>query len=476
MVDAPEGQIVELAPALGKQRQVERAGQEAKDGLRDRAMLKGLPPSPVNPYGYVWDATRTRLIPTKDWPHAKFILEKALEGMTARRLCLELYRLGILSPRGLQRWSRSGIHALLTNTIYGGRFYALRWHLAEPRTRRTATYGKSSSKRRPLGEAHELTYIVVQSPPLSWEQWQALQERISQNKRLAQRNAKRDYFLRGLITCESHRRRYQGHMKRKSLEYVCGGQWDHGATKCARLTLDGANLEAQVKTVCQDILTRPEVLEREIAKSTGQVAATIEAIEKKLADLERKDKQWKATEGQLVFDRAHKEGSPEAFEMAFSRLKAERAWVAEERDRLLTDLETTRQKQGAILGRTEARDRLCQFLKQGNNASWREVFTALGLEIRMDPAGKVELTLGIPIAQIAIAPKGSGRFCQGALTGAGQDPAVADAHFGGSSGLVSLLPPGHAGAGKEGAELGNPTVLYARGSTAGPARYSQRAS
>ena len=39
------------------------------------------------------------------------------------------------------------------------------------------------------------------------------------------------------------------------------------------------------------------------------------------------------SEGQLIFDRAHKEGSPEAFEMAFSRLKAERAWVAEERDR-----------------------------------------------------------------------------------------------------------------------------------------------
>jgi NAD(P)-dependent dehydrogenase (short-subunit alcohol dehydrogenase family) len=37
---------------------------------------------------------------------------------------------------------------------------------------------------------------------------------------------------------------------------------------------------------------------------------------------------------------------------------------AEEWDRLLTDLETTSQKQGAILGLTEARDRLYQFLKQ----------------------------------------------------------------------------------------------------------------
>ena len=182
------------------------------------------------------------------------------------------------------------------------------------------------------------------------------------------------------------------------------------------------------------------------------------------------------SEGQLIFDRAHKEGSPEAFEMAFSRLKAERAWVAEERERLLKDLETTGQKEGALLGLAEARDRLCQFLKQGDNASWREVFTALGLEIRVDPAGKVELTVGIPIAQIAIAPKGPGPFCQGPHTGTGQDPAGPCPHPGGGSGPVSLLLAGHRSAGHEGAELGDNHILHARESTAGPARYSQRAS
>ncbi len=412
ILDEPEGQLVELALAIGKERQVLRAQLGAKDGLRDRAMLKGLPPSPVNPYGYAWDATRTRLVATKDWTHAKFILDKALEGMTTRGLCVELYRLGIPSPRGLERWARSAIYTIITNPVYGGRFYALRWENVEPEKRRGNSYGKSCAKAKPLAEAQLLPDIVVETPPLTWEQWLALQERVSQNKRFARRNARRDYLLRGLITCESHHHRYQGHTHRGKTEYVCGGRFEHGVEKCASPILDGNDLEGQVKAICEDILTRPEVLEREIAKSTGQVAATVKAIEKKLAELERKDKQWKATEGQLIFDRAHKEGSPEAFEMAFSRLKAERAWVAEEQERLQAELAATHQKKGAILGLAEARERLCQFLKQGDNASWREVFTALGLEIRVELSGKVVLSLSLPMAQIDIVPQtpwGSGR-------------------------------------------------------------------
>jgi len=80
MVDAPEGQIVELALALGKLRQVERAGQGARDGLRDRARLKGLPPAPRNPYGYAWDAARTRLQPTQEWANASFIWPGRVRG------------------------------------------------------------------------------------------------------------------------------------------------------------------------------------------------------------------------------------------------------------------------------------------------------------------------------------------------------------------------------------------------------------
>jgi len=45
MLVGTEGQLVELTLALGKERSVAQAQQEARYGLRDRARLKGLPPN-----------------------------------------------------------------------------------------------------------------------------------------------------------------------------------------------------------------------------------------------------------------------------------------------------------------------------------------------------------------------------------------------------------------------------------------------
>ena len=45
LLDGAEGQLVELALALGKEKSVLRAQEGARDGLRDRARLKGLPPN-----------------------------------------------------------------------------------------------------------------------------------------------------------------------------------------------------------------------------------------------------------------------------------------------------------------------------------------------------------------------------------------------------------------------------------------------
>lgn len=52
MLDGAEGQPVELALALGKEKSVLRAQQGAKNGLRDRVKLHGLPATGFPPYGY----------------------------------------------------------------------------------------------------------------------------------------------------------------------------------------------------------------------------------------------------------------------------------------------------------------------------------------------------------------------------------------------------------------------------------------
>ena len=65
MLEGGEGQLVELALALGKERSVLRAQQGARDGLRDRARLKGLPPNMPKTYGMRWEGNR--LVPDENY-------------------------------------------------------------------------------------------------------------------------------------------------------------------------------------------------------------------------------------------------------------------------------------------------------------------------------------------------------------------------------------------------------------------------
>ena len=239
--------------------------------------------------------------------------------------------------------------------------------MVEPKQRRGSTYGKSGTVRRPLSEAYYLPNIQVVNPPLTWEEWQALQERRQRNKLVAQRHATTDYLLRSMIVCETHHQRYQGHGHHRSWEYVCGSRRDPGASKCPAPTLNGPELEAKVKTICQEILTKPEIIEAEIAKRSGQVRVTLEAISKKLVNLDAKEARATATETNLVMGKATGDASPEAYDRALAQIKAQKAWIAEERERLQIELGAAQRHEGVIISLGEARERLCGLLERGSN-------------------------------------------------------------------------------------------------------------
>ncbi len=402
ILDEPEGQLVELALALGKERQVLRAQQGAKDGLHDRATLKGLPPAPTNPYGYAWNSTRTRLQPAPEWPNAEFICRAGLEGQAIRRIGKELHRRGIPSPSGKAWWPSKTIYGILVNPVYGGRFHALRWENILPRQRRTESYGKSSLRRKPLEEAVPLPNIVVESPPLTWDEWLAVQDRLKTNKLQAQRNAKRDYLLRSLILCDTHHRRYHGHPQRNGWRYGCLAHYELGAAPCPKPYLPGPELEEKVKAICREVLATPDIIEREIRQRAGKVQATLDSLQKSLAALGKKEARNRDTEANLVMERATGKASPEAYERCLALVKAERAWVSEERQRLQPQLNTIQQGEATLLGLAQMREKLAAKLDSAANEDWRLVFSALAVELHVTERGNIEVGLAIPVEKSPI--------------------------------------------------------------------------
>jgi hypothetical protein len=249
-----------------------------------------------------------------------------------------------------------------------------------------------------------LPNIVVENPPLSWDEWLALQKRLESNKAQAMRHAKRDYPLRSLIFCDTHHLRYQGGTDRsreKSL-YQCPGPKKLGGSSCIRPRIMGDELENSVKQVCREVLSNPELIEQQIRERSGQVEATLESLQASIASLDKKEARNKQTEANLVMDKATGTATPEAYERCLTLVKAERTWIAEERQRLHDQVSTITDGREALLGLAQIRDRLAAKLDSASSEDWRLIFSALALQVHVTEQGVIEVALAIPAQSVPI--------------------------------------------------------------------------
>jgi len=146
------GEAVALVITIAKAMQVQRADEGSKDGLHKRATMRGLPTSCQNPYGYRFDESRTRLIPTSEWENRQLIVRMFIKGETIHSIRSELHESGIPSPKGLEWWPNPTIWLILVDTVNFGEYRALRRENIEPQVRRgksngMPTYGNSSSRK-----------------------------------------------------------------------------------------------------------------------------------------------------------------------------------------------------------------------------------------------------------------------------------------------------------------------------------------
>lgn len=92
MLDGGEGQLVELALALGKERSVLRAQQGARDGLWDRARQKSLPPNMANVFGMRWEGNG--LVPDDNFTTVCEIWRMGLAGRKIISIAADLTQRG----------------------------------------------------------------------------------------------------------------------------------------------------------------------------------------------------------------------------------------------------------------------------------------------------------------------------------------------------------------------------------------------
>ena len=396
-VEGIGGEIMTTFTASHKRWQVYRARARAKDGLRDRAKLKGLPPIPKNPLGYEWQRENGNytLVPTSGWIIVQRIWNEYLSGGTIRSVATSLTKSGVPTVKGRMKWEPSTIAVILKNPLYAGRYYALRWENAEPKERRNPnSYGKSSVRRR--GDSWDTTgddgsvlleNVKVTNPVVSWEEFIWVQDRLKKNRERVMQGPRAQYMLKGVIMCMSCNRHMTGKRKRTKLLHLCLPRVPEGRS--------GPPLEDQVWKQVTQFLEHPELLLSVLSERQGLREEKIAALNEQLVVLDRKEQANLDTE-QRAF-RFLTEGvvRKEIYDREIALKKAERTWIGEERGRIrdrlsaLDQLEVTRQRIQEVSATVADR------LSTASPKERRFVLECLSSSVHMWP-DRVEVEIAVP--------------------------------------------------------------------------------
>ena len=400
MLEGGEGQLVELALALGKERSVMRAQQGARDGLRDRARLKGLPPNMPKTYGMRWEGNR--LVPDQNYSVPGEIWTMGLAGQKILSIANELTRRGIPTPSGKLGWSAFSVRHILKNRTYAGVIEALKTESVEPKVRKGSTYGKSSRRLRPENDRIPLEGLV-ERPVVTEEEFAWMQRRLKENQELAKKNTKlRSYLLKGLLECAACGGRYNGvTIKRKGKEYsyyICGARLKRRppAEPCQSNTLRADDLENGVFCMVVDFLNGPEGFGNEMQRRQGISAESEASLIRELESLEGKQREEQDAEARAFRLATRGNVSEEVFNQEIGLIRTRQRWIVEQRERLEQQLADIQRYSFDPQSIEMLRQRLEARLATETPDDRRFILEALGTKVMAQADGTWELELQVP--------------------------------------------------------------------------------
>ena len=185
------------------------------------------------------------------------------DGLTLRAIALRLRNAAVPTVRG-GRWSGAHIGRMMGNSLYIGTGYAHKIESVEPKDQHRGyrKYLKSGQRKRPKEE-----WIPFSAPRIVDDEiFELAQQRLQRNRDLAARRTKRNYLLRGLVTCECCHKAMFGDTQSKS--YVCGYSRaayakDNGVDPCEnKRRLPVGQLDELVWREVVKLLKKPAMLKK----------------------------------------------------------------------------------------------------------------------------------------------------------------------------------------------------------------------
>lgn len=398
--DSPEGELIRFVRGYAAKVEHEKIRERSIRGKRalvkaGRPMLGGTPP-----YGYRWrDGACTHFEHDPDtsaW--ARRIFEWAASGTTLRGIAIKLNEAGVATPRNPgARWGHTTLTRILANPTYGGKRAGFRYVTSKNKA------GGTTMRLRP--EAEQIPLPDDVAPALvTWDTFQAVQDRLRLNRQQASRNNR--YPEVALLRAGYARCGHcGGTMNVKKVGP--GGRYYHYRCirgmavthACQGASIPTHDLDPAVWERVQDILTRPEIVERELARmqTDDPMASDLALVDRSLADARRQQRN-------LVDQLANLGGTVAALvSEKLAALEEQAARLQSEREAILTRQATWEAAQHRLADLQEWCRDVGARLGTLTYAEKRIALEALGVEARVWRAGhtpRFEITMRLPLDDI----------------------------------------------------------------------------
>ncbi|WP_378952013.1 recombinase family protein [Pelosinus sp. sgz500959] len=188
---SPEGRLFFSMKGAVSAYEKAKIRERTSRGRRAKA-TKGKIVLNARPFGYDWDAENSMYqVNEKEAETIRLIYDLCINhGHGSRVIALELVRLGIMGINN-RPLSICTVSRILTKKMYYGQH-----------TLFTQSSRKISQNTREIKNNPQELWIPIEIPAIVTRQmWEAAQEQMKLNKKLAKRNTKRDYLLRGILYC-----------------------------------------------------------------------------------------------------------------------------------------------------------------------------------------------------------------------------------------------------------------------------------
>ena len=285
--DSPQGQI--LRAVIGGMAEMERLklAERTVRGRKARAQAGKLLPGRAALYGYRWRDITNGAYEVDDatGPILQRMFSEVLLGMPLRQIAKRLTEEGVPTPALGAIWHPSSIHTMLKRRAYVGEAAAWRYGTEKLKGGGSRVYVRSEEEQTKLPEGT--------IPPLvSVADFEAVQAQLAHNKEAASRNNREPEatLLRGGFARCGYCGTFLNVARRDGVASYRHGTRPADFHGCPSFTIKAEFLDAAVWGRVEAILTKPEMIAAEVARTRAHAAPSFDlpALDGRLAAIGRK--------------------------------------------------------------------------------------------------------------------------------------------------------------------------------------------